>query len=296
MSNFICYYHKIDLDGKCSAAIVRRKFSDCELIGVDYPDRPDFDRIKPGDTVVVVDFSFEPEEMVTLLNITQDNVVWVDHHRSAIIKIMEYDKKTGSNLTADIGGLRLNNQAGCELTWEYFFPDEPMPEAVRLLGRYDVWDHRDPDVLSFQYGMRQMEWAPDSTLWDPVFRPGENALVARLIKEGHLLLKYEEQQNATYAKAMAFPVKFEGCDAWSINKALSNSKIFETLLDAHERPLWILFSYKAGVWRYSLYSAPESGLDVSKIAAKYDGGGHAGAAGFQSDKYLLKEIDYHLCM
>ena len=108
------------------------------------------------------------------------------------------------------------------------------------------------------------------------------------LRDGMLILKYEEQQNAVYAADRAFPVEFEGHEAWAINKALSNSRIFETF-GSQERPLWILFSYKAGIWRYSLYSDVAM-LDVSKIAVKYGGGGHAGAAGFQSDRYLLKDV------
>jgi len=89
---------------------------------------------------------------------------------------------------------------------------------------------------------------------------------------------------------MAYPVEFEGHKAWAINKTLSDSKIFESLPEANSRPLWILFSFKAGIWKYSLYSAPDSEIDVSKIAVKYGGGGHVGAAGFQSDKYLLEDV------
>jgi len=49
-----------------------------------------------------------------------------------------------------------------------------------------------------------------------------------------------------------------------------------------------LFGLKNGAWKYSLYAAPDSGIDVSKIAVKYGGGGHVGAAGFKSNKYLLQ--------
>lgn len=31
-----------------------------------------------------------------------------------------------------------------------------------------------------------------------------------------------------------------------------------------------------GIWKYSLYCFPLSGIDVSKISAKYGGGGHGG--------------------
>lgn len=276
----ICYYHKTDLDGKCSAAIVRRKYPDCELIGVDYPDRPDFEKTAPGDTVFVVDFSFGHIDMDNLAYMKGVKLIWIDHHKTALLnaKAHHYD---------DAEGKREIGKAGCELTWEYLFPDEPMPEAVRLLGRYDVWDHSDENVLPFQYGMRLKEWDPSDSSWDPLLMHYD--YVEMFIKDGELIIAYEKQRNTQYSQSMAFPVIFEGHKAWAINKALSNSKIFETMPQAQGIPLWILFSYKAGIWRYSLYSSPSIGLDVAKIAANYGGGGHAGAAGFQSDKYLLKE-------
>lgn len=276
----ICYYHGIDLDGKCSAAIVRRKYPDCELIGVDYPDRPDFEKIEPGQGVLIVDFSFSYEDMKELLQLTKGNLIWIDHHKSAIQKIKP--------LIAEMfDGKREIGKAGCELTWEYLFPDEPMPEAVRLLGRYDVWGHSKPETRPFQVGMRLNEWNPDNKNWPVLFKDKHFWHDIRL--NGEIILKYEIQRNIIYAREMAFPVEFEGHKAWAINKALSNSQIFEKLEGSDERPLWILFRYKEGVWSYSLYSAPSSGIDISEITVKHGGGDHAGAAGFKSDKYLLEE-------
>ena len=34
------------------------------------------------------------------------------------------------------------------------------PLAIRLLGRYDMWDHKDPKVLDFQYGLRGFDLDP----------------------------------------------------------------------------------------------------------------------------------------
>lgn len=36
-----CFYHSKDLDGKCSGAIVKYKFPDCNMIGIDYGDKFD---------------------------------------------------------------------------------------------------------------------------------------------------------------------------------------------------------------------------------------------------------------
>jgi oligoribonuclease NrnB/cAMP/cGMP phosphodiesterase (DHH superfamily) len=284
MSKTICYYHKADLDGKCSAAIIRRKFPECELIGVDYPDRPDFEKIESGDTVFVVDYSFPVVDMMRLLDDFKDNLIWIDHHKSAI------DSFGGMDCL--FVGKREIGKGACELTWEYLFPDEPMPDAVKLLGRYDVWDHSNEDVLFFQDGMwQQGEWKPSHPVWQTLFdskiEPIPVNYVTQVIGIGKTIAPFRYIQDRLYAKKMAFKVEFEGYDAWAINKALSNSKIFDGLDPYGERPLYILFNYKGGVWKYSLYSNPNSGIDVSKIAVKYGGGGHAVAAGFQSEKYLL---------
>jgi pyoverdine/dityrosine biosynthesis protein Dit1 len=34
---------------------------------------------------------------------------------------------------------------------------EKMPVAIKHIGRYDVWDHSDPDSLKFHYGMMSRE-------------------------------------------------------------------------------------------------------------------------------------------
>ncbi len=294
----ICYYHKVDLDGKCSAAIVKRKYPDCKLIGVDYPDRPDFETIKIDETVFVVDFSFTPQDMDELREICGQNFIWIDHHKSAIKAISEY-KSCYCSFPIDsiMKGKREIGKAGCELTWEYLFPDEDMPEGVKLLGRYDVGDKSNQDerenkILPFQYGMRSRgECVPTWDIWELLLQPyytvrsNSAPIFGSILKDGEIIFKYEVLQNISYAKAMAFTVEFEGHKAWAINKALSDSSIFDSL-DTLDRPLSILFSCRAGVWRYSLRS---ESLDVSEIAAKHGGGGHAGAAGFKSNQYLLTE-------
>lgn len=57
-------------------------------------------------------------------------LVYIDHHISAIKEVEEYLNKN----VACFAGLRNTNFAACELTWNYFFPGKPVPELVRLLG------------------------------------------------------------------------------------------------------------------------------------------------------------------
>jgi oligoribonuclease NrnB/cAMP/cGMP phosphodiesterase (DHH superfamily) len=140
-----CFYHSSDLDGICSAAIVKYRYPECELIAIDYDyNHHIFDSVSVGETVFMVDFSALSEHMRYLKYHT--DFIWIDHHKTAIEKCSKLEP---------IAGIREIGKAACELTWEYLFPNKTMPEAVRLLGRYDVWDHSDPNTLPWQYGMRQ---------------------------------------------------------------------------------------------------------------------------------------------
>jgi len=140
-----CFYHSADLDGKCSGAIVRSMW-ECELIGINYGDAFPWDSIEPGETVVMVDFCLQPfSEMVRLNELAE--LVWIDHHVSAIREAEACGFEARLAQVLEVG------RAGCELAWEHYVGTE-VPKAVRLLGRYDVWDHADPEVWPFTYGMR----------------------------------------------------------------------------------------------------------------------------------------------
>jgi nanoRNase/pAp phosphatase (c-di-AMP/oligoRNAs hydrolase) len=110
--------------------------------------------------------------------------------------------------------------------------------------------------------------------------------VPEIITTGKTILKYETQQNAMYAKGMAYEAEFEGYKAIVINRAYANSKVFDAVYDPRKHDIMILFGVKPDEIKYTLFcDKPE--IDVSKIALKYGGGGHRGAAGFYSEKLLV---------
>ncbi len=277
-----CFYHKTDLDGHCSGAIVKMRHPECEMIGVDYADNM-IDLTKKytfmtGEVIFVVDFSFPRSDMEGL-SINND-LHWIDHHKSAIEKMEGFECQ----------GIQENGKSGCELTWDYLNPEVEMPLAVKLLGRYDVWDHRDNLVLPFQYGFRTFEETlPDSPVWSMFLKldsPGTMDDIHDVIKTGNIIMNYEFKQNEMYAKGMSFEVEFEGFRAIAINKAFSNSKIFDSVYDPDKHDIMIIFGYKPGTIKYTLF-AKKPEIDVSEIAKKYGGGGHKGAAGFFSEKMML---------
>ena len=86
------FYH-IDNDGKCAGfwvyqMVTQDKYGK-ECISINYDIPFPFEKINPDEKVYIVDYSILPEEMDQLLEITSD-VVWIDHHKTAIERYKEW--------------------------------------------------------------------------------------------------------------------------------------------------------------------------------------------------------------
>jgi hypothetical protein len=281
----ICIYHRRDLDGWMSGAIVKNRYPDVELVGWDYGDDiPQWESVIDGHKVVMVDISF-PHDVMELYSKYND-LVWIDHHISAI----------KDNDSTSINGLRDTQKAACELTWEYFFPDVKMPEVVRLLGRYDCFGHKgtkeERKVLEFQYGARQLIADVDNAhavlvacrFYDDkisINDPCEDILLA-----GKAIYKYlctEAQQ--IYKRK--FDVIFDGYYKFAcVNQERFNPINFGINYHKDGYDGFACFHYQNGQWSYSLYN-DNGDVDCSLLAKKRSGGGHKGAAGFRSDFVIL---------
>lgn len=298
-----CFYHSADLDGHCSGGIVKWAIPDCEMIGMDYGEPFPWDTIAKDEDVLMIDFSLQPfSDMVRLDNSCR--LHWIDHHKSAI---EEYHKAYADE--PQHGEVELDtNFAACELTWRYLsmfktfcFKDvgkiehKPIPRAVHLLGRYDIWKHAEtPGALEFQYGMRGLEdTRPERTdLWNDLFLDDGmvDSLVDRLEKSGRDILVYEKNQNAKFMQAFGFEVEFDGLRCIAANRGMSNSLLFDSVYDPDKHDAMLMFNWKGGQWTVSLY-ATKADVDVSVICKGRGGGGHKGAAGFQcAELPFLKKV------
>lgn len=270
-----CFYHSADFDGHCSGAIVKKAWPDCEMIGYDYGEPFPWDSIVPDEIVFMVDVSLQPfTEMERLADLTQ--LCWIDHHKAVI--------QTAKDRNFKCKGTRIVGDAACELSWNYFYSEIPIPLSVRLLGRYDVWDHTDYRVFPFQYGMRTFnDIKPDNQLfWELFFSLLTDDSISEIIKSGYIIIDYTKSVNAKYAKALAFDVELDGYNCIAMNIGFGNSQMFDAVWDVERYDVMIAFCYTGKFWKVSLYS-DKAAVDVSEIAKGRGGGGHAGAAGFQCE-------------
>lgn len=278
-----CFYHGVDLDGKCSAAIWHRAYPGGELIPIDYGQPFPWDEIAEDDIVWMLDFSLQPyKEMERLAQrLREEGLYWIDHHASAIEE--EQEVSTGYTLM----GLRETGVGACELTWRFLHGDKPLPEAVRLLSQYDVWNLDDSRVEKFQYGMRcRGSTEPTAQLWSDLFSlPRVAALdVNSIIRDGAAVLTYRDQQNREYCHRYAFETRFMGYRVIAVNKGMAGSTLFNSVYDENRHDLMITFVWlPEGKWTISLYSTKPN-VDVSVIAKGLGGGGHKGSAGFQASR------------
>lgn len=278
-----CFFHSADLDGKCSAAIIQNINPDCEMIGITHGEPFPWHKIGLCEQVFMVDYSLEPfSDMLKLADMCV--LTWIDHHQTAI------DELNASGAGARIWGKRKVGLAACELTWMHLHPEKRMPISVWLLGRYDVWDHVNSDVLPFQLGMRMYEAAdprhPGSKEFWGRFLDGNTVgydpIIAEVCEEGNIILDYQHTQDRDAAKALQRPVVFEGMRCLSFNARRANGKPFREAAKEHDA----IVSYwrdRDGKWIVSLYNTDSTPahVDLGDIAKSYGGGGHKGAAGFQ---------------
>lgn len=284
----VCFFHRGDLDGHCSGAVVRYRFPDCKLIGIDYEDEFPWHEVDAETEVIMVDFSL-PMDQMQCLRETVKSFHWIDHHKTAIDQAAE----AGVHLF----GVREVGKAGCELAWKYFFAGKPMPNAVRLLGRYDVWDETQSnwqsEILPFQFGMRGHITDPSNLdskkLWDFLLLTlpdGEMLLSPDTPKTniisvlGHRILFYQTIENAKLMARHAFYTRLNGIAALVVNNGPGGSKKFEDSGCHNDFPLLISFArLPQQKWLVNLYTFRDD-VDCGEIARKYGGGGHRKAAGF----------------
>lgn len=280
----IIIHHSADFDGIFCREIARRALGDnATYIGWDYGDPvPEV----PDDAVLyMLDISIEPL-------MSHPRLIWIDHHKSAIEKHgpggPKFSWKDGRHAFC------LDGVAACRLAWQWFFHHERVKSltvdsfrnrevdetlAVRLAGEYDVWDKRDPRAETFQFGLRSEE----EVCWWMLFSSTTvcESYIERLLRDGALLQRVRERDNASLITKNGFTIHWEGLTWLACNATRFNSLLFTAGLQP-EHDACLGFNWDGRKWKVSLYGRPERpDLDLSLIAVRQGGGGHRQACGFE---------------
>jgi len=268
----LCAYHAHCTDGLVSAWVVakwaaQQKIEDVHYVPCVY--KGEVPEVKEGETVMIVDFSFEPEVLVEMCKVAK-TVVLIDHHESAITKIWKFfdNNPIPSNLD-----LRLNEDlSGAGGTWNFLFPNAAMPALVAVAQDYDLWRFKYDHTRAIIAGIKGK---PQT--FETLDYVSENMEETATL--GQPLVDKEDEMIATHVRD-AVMVEFEGYMV-----PMANVPRYIHSLAAHElakkHPFCITYFDNGKVREFSLRSNRETGIVINKFAEKHGGGGHPYAAGFR---------------
>lgn len=275
-------FHHNDPDGWCSAAIMFNAIGGEKILReINYGKKIPWELVEYGDKIYMLDFSLPMPDMFSLqAMVGKENFVWIDHHVSAI--------KDSIAQNFESLGLREVGKAACELCWEYAYParSSAIPENVRMLGRYDVWDKSAwPDALYAMYALKSLSWfnIPSAPEWMGIILDKTS-----LAFIGAPIARYQDGVNIEICKRAAFETELcpdvwlqAGYHAIACNSPMCNSMLFDSIWDPDKHDIMLSFFVGSnGIYTVSVYSTkPE--IDCSLIAKAFGGGGHKSAAGFQ---------------
>lgn len=293
-------FHHKDLDGYCSGAIIKyyllneQNLSESDIIffpinyGEDFP----WDEVTREDQIWMVDFSMQPiDEMVTLAEEAPD-MIWIDHHESAL------NEAKGKDKINKLKGIRRNGDAACKLCWEYCFPEKYEPGIVNVISDFDVWNDEDEEyweevVMPVKYALEMCEMDPENYYdkWNILIKDIDEP-VKFLVDAGKYVKKYKETQDKKIVNSNGRVGTFSGYKALIINMPGQNSTLFDSHSEKENVEILVTYSEKdIGEWSVGLYEpSKDAKVHCGELAKKLgkegpfgSGGGHKGAAGFQTD-------------
>ena len=283
----ICFYHRQDLDGWCSGAIVKHFYPDAILLEMDYGLQFPWAMIDLMPTadrrVMMVDFALKIPDMVKLAAMC--DLIWIDHHITIIDAALE--------AKFDPDGYRLSGTGACELTWKWCASQVGgkkasfVPVGVKLLADYDVGVIA-PVVLEYEYGVRANVTGPDSELWAQMFKESPSAK-EEIEAAGKTVTQYVRKQFAKAINFAGFEGVFDGYPAFFLNTPLHDSLLCKPLESGiawegvgHAPRLFVSFVWvKEQEW-YVIVESTDSEIHCGRLCEKHGGGGHDHVGGFRS--------------
>ena len=323
-------FHHNDADGLASAYLITKMYKmlpkihinhkdtlEIKLYEMDYSKPFPIEDIEPNDTIFILDYSIEPEEMTDLISVTTSSrIIWIDHHKSAIDK---YSKCKMDN----IDGVRRTGISASALTYLYLFHDLEYiksasldelyhdftlaPLYLQLINDWDVWNHNIPETKPFMIALNSilnMKVIEDLDNDAYESTPLGNCLIGdldrttllkSLIDKGNNYIEYRDSWSSQLRDRYGFETEIydysrnKDIKAFVLNVGNANSEYFGDTIDKYDVIISVCFNGE--FYRYSMYSNKPD-IDCGKICAYYgvdNGGGHPGAGGFIHSKMLFRK-------
>lgn len=220
--------------------------------------------LRQNSEVFLLDFCYPQADLKKLAQ-TMQSVVILDHHQSAEKDLSTLDLSQYPNLSVTFD----MQKSGAVLAWEYFHPNQEVPELLYYIQDKDLWRFVLPQSKEVSAALRSYEM--DFNLWDKFE-------LERLKTEGKALLRYQNQMVERLCQNARF-INLGGYEVPAVNSSVLQSEIGNQLCKLYPEAKFAVAYFDTSENRhFSLRSIGE--FNVAEVAKKFGGGGHPNAAGF----------------
>ncbi len=294
----ICIYHGFCTDGFTAAWAIWRLWPDIEFYGAVHGDPPP--DVK-GKHVLIVDFSYK-RDVLSELGREAKTITILDHHASAeadlsVFKVDElYPLDVLEQLSAFGGKLPIQalfdmKRSGAMMAWQFAFPNgypvsiafaEPVPYLVQYVQDRDIWTWLLPDSREISSAISLYDMTFEE--WDELAAALEDSDgYAKLVAQGDAIERTHQKQVATSIKVTGRKMVIGGYYVPVANVSGYMASDAGNIMSADYPFAASYYDNAEGERVFSLRSRV-GGIDVSKVAGLYGGGGHVRAAGFRMPK------------
>ena len=265
MKTYVLYHR--DADGFCAAWVFSKIFPDALFIDVQYGEDPpeELFTMNASANTFIVDFSY-PKEVLQEMS-TYSPITVLDHHKSA-----EEELKGLPYCIFDM------SRAGCRMAFDYWKERGHIPDVAEVIVDY-VQDH---DLWKFELPYsREVRAAIASYPFE--FEVWDNFKIDKLIDEGTAILRFKNQMIERH-KENAVLIDFCGYKVPMVRTpdGTITSELCGELAEGYPFAIAYFDITDSSGNIYRVHSLRSRGtFDVSEIAKRFGGGGHAKAAGFK---------------
>jgi hypothetical protein len=265
-------YHGRNCPDGFAAALAAWLYYDgqAEFLGLDHGDTKSVDDLPAlqGRAVYILDFSFSPE-LLRSIEERAAKLVMLDHHKSAA------EKLTGFACRCGIVHFDMH-KSGARLAWEFFHPEEAVPDLVRFVEDRDIWVWQYPESAGFlaALDMEPMEFGR----WNEI--ASFDAMQLAIYVERGKAMDEKFSKLAAGLCEGAQDITFNGQRGLMVNAPGVFHSLVGDILSRQSGSFALMWSAgQGGVIKVGLRSQP--GFDCIPLAESMGGGGHAQACGFK---------------
>lgn len=270
MSNPLVIYHGTCADGFTAAWACWILHPEWEYFAATHGHQPPD---VTGREVYMLDFSYK-YLVIKDMAMKATSITIIDHHKTAEGELNKLFADTAA--AANVSVMFDIYKSGARLAWEHFHPDNHIPLLVLYVEDRDLWKFS--LVKSREINANIFSYPYDFNVWSDLSED-INLNFGGFVAEGAAIERKHHKDVAELVAAFKHKMCIDGIDVWVANIPYTMTNDAGVLMSTGE-PFAACYWITPTQVVFSLKSA-EDGMDVSIIAAKYGGGGHAHSAGFQ---------------